>query len=771
MLQLGLYALLLSQSPTWGISPNGMMQRDGLPYAPVGARISGGAGQIEEATKAGIKDLLIEMPVGGQTWAPTLDALQQSGANYFLEINSMTPKATGYNVEPESFRVEGVTGPYRLNTVIPGCTEALVVLAGPDRTEPEIFKISAQAGGKFDTLITPRDTYEKVLLVYPLMQDGRIPDAWEGLDDHRDQLMASLKLGGELQGLRGIIDPIGSLAKFPDAGVRFVPSSARFRNELEAYLRGKYGSQRRIEQAWSIPASDLPNIAAIARLVPLWSGKRGIPFYWDPVQNRSYLSDSRTSSAWLDIQNVLQTAIRRRVINISESLRLVTNAPVMQTWKGWNGPYEGNTAQLSGVAIKLNGDTLSDLIEQTSRAASTLSRWPKKGLFLATDIRVPNNDDRFLSYAEIMQDSASLGVRGWFFTPQSPDDLRWIAMRKGDVNLADLSGRKTRVQPFPEAALNPALAMRIGTDTWWVPSPMPGNRLDFGTQFRAFRIKGEGGDQTVIWSRISERKVKFRLKTPKDAKFATMEGEVIKGKVSKNHVEITIGEKPVVVTGPEVPVPEICADEALAEFSTLLKAIPEQAVPFIDEVASFRVAASNFNTAPGVSYQGMRSRLDRLRKTIGPHIWIEAELSKDHNWSEPISVTGASNGGALSIVNRLATPGTTFQANYRVTPKVSGSHAIWIAMRGSRAAMQSLRIGILDQEFTGEGVPQSWYGEGFGWVKVGVADLTAIATDITLSIAAPIDGSLAVDAIALANGDYTPNGPYLNWTPLTDSAK
>lgn len=771
MLQFGLYALVLTQSASWGISPNGMMERDGLPYAPVGARLSGGAEQITEATKAGVKDLLIEMPVGGQTWPTTLDTLQKSGANYFLEINSMTPTATGYAIEPESFRVEGVTGSYRLNTVIPGCTEAIVVLAGPDRTEPEIFKVSAGAGGKIDSLITSRDSYEKVLLVYPLMKDGRIPDAWEGLDDHRDQLMASLKLGGELKGLRGILDPIGSLTRFPDAGIRFVPNSSRFRNELEAFLRGKYGSQRRIEQAWSIPASDLPSIAAIARLIPLWSGKRGIPFYWDPVQNRSYLSDSRTSSAWLDIQNVLQTAIRRRVINISESLRVVTNAPVMQTWKGWNGPYEGNSAQLSGVAVKLNGDTLSDLIEQTSRAASTLSRWPKKGLFLASDITVPNNDDRLLRYSEIMDDSASLGVRGWFFTPQTPDDLRWIARKKDEINVADLASRNTRVQPFPEAALNPAISMRIGSDTWWVPSPMAGNRLDFGTQFRAFRIKSDAGEQTVVWSRLAERKIKFRLKAPKDAKFATMEGELIKGKVSKNHVEIMIGERPIVVTGPEIPVPEICADEALAEFSEMLKAIPEQAAPFIDAVASFRVAASNFTTTPGAAYQAMRSQLDRLRKTVGPHVWIEAELTKDHNWSEPISVSGASNGGALSIVNRLAAPGTLFRANYRVTPKVEGLHSIWVAFRGSREAMQSLRIGVLDQEFSGEGSPQSLYGEGFGWVKVGVANLTPIATDLTLSIAAPIDGTLAVDAVAMTVGDYTPNGAYLNWTPLAQAVR
>ena len=53
--------------------------------------------------------------------------------------------------------------------------------------------------------------------------------------------------------------------------------------------------------------------ADLARLVPLWSGGRGVAYLWDPVTDKTYSCDKDRSQIWKDIEETVSLAATRRV--------------------------------------------------------------------------------------------------------------------------------------------------------------------------------------------------------------------------------------------------------------------------------------------------------------------------------------------------------------------------------------------------------------------------------------------------------------------------
>ena len=755
-----LAGLLMAQTPGWKVDPSGTLLWGGVPYVPIGARVPGTVDAIEQATKAGVKDLLVELPTDGRTWPAVFNELRRSGVRFFVEINSLAPSSVGVAVEPESYRLAGINSKTRLQAAVPGSSEALIVLATADGTVQKSRKVTADPNGHFDEELDPGNSVEHTALMYPLLRDARVPDGWDGLDEHRDSLLAAFAQAGPAPGFRGLINPLGSIAQFPPANLRFVPTSPRFRTELEVYLSRKYGSQKRLEQAWSIQAPDFTSIAQITRLVPLWSPKRGINAYWDRSSNQIYTAISRSSQAWDDIQTVFNIAVRRRMINLCQALQHRLGVPVIQTWSGWNGPYEGNAAGLAGVAVRLEGDSISDLNRGTARAASTLSRWDRAGLLLATDVKAEGDLN------ETILQSRQLGMRGWFFTAPTEAELQKIAILEGTEHGDWLTPRPTFLN-FPESAQNPAVPMQLGSNAWWVPAPLDGNRIDYGRKISGYVMLTADGDQTVMWANQTELKVRLRLLDPKLASVRSLAGADIKTKVTKTTLDFTLGTDPVLITGPTVPVPQESIEETMQEFTTLAGLVPQQVQNVMDDIEGFRQVSATVNQNPFSAFTSMRYRLERLRRSLAPMVWVEAENSREHNWSEVQQDSSASGESVLMLSTRIDPLDGMFRARYLINPRAPGAHDIWVSVKGSTPAISQLFLEVNGDRKEPSPPPlTSVYGNGFGWLKLGsVAVSGPQQLTVDVKCPSPIVAQVALDVVLLAPPNYRPSGPFLNWYP------
>lgn len=763
-----LAGLMLAQTgPVWNVHPSGTLVWAGQPYIPYGVRVAGTEAAIREAAADGVRDFLVELPSDGRGWQSTFTALRETQSRFFVELNSMAPPTLGWAVEPESYRLTGITERTRLRAQIPGAQEALIVLATLDGSIQSVRRVPTSPSGALDEEIDPASSAEHIALVYPLLRDARVPQAWEEMDQHRDRTLSAFQTAGEAPGLRGVFNPVGTIAQFPPADLRFVPNSDRFRLELETYLKQKYTSLRRAEQAWAVTTADFNDFTEMARLIPLWSTRRGVAFLYDPVRATTYRVENRNSQAWNDIQFVTQTALRRRVIHMSQSLQAALGVPVLQTWRGWNGPYEGNAAGLAGVAVRLEGDRFSSLIDGAARAASTLSRWSNPGLLMATDIAVPPSDDRGLLIDQLVTDSRSLGMRGWFVSNTTADERKRIASLSDAVRTdTSLLGSKPTFLHFPESSLNPVVPMRIGSGPWWVPAPVDGNRLDFGREFGGYRMRTPEGDQTIIWANREPIRLKLRAVSPQQLSFRTVDGSDPKPKVGRRDVEVTIGTSPLIITGVEIPIPEIVIEETIDEFAGMVALVPQELQNLVDDVEAFRQLSTTVNQDPSGAYFGMRARLERLRRSLAPMVWMEGETSRTNTFSEIISDPAASGGAALSLSTRVLPMSGHFSAQYTVNPRFTGQQEIWASVRGSSEAIRSLRAWVDDAELEPvQPVPLGIYGTGFGWVNLGAVNLNPRPMNLQIRVPAPIAGPISLDAIVVTPADYRPSGPFLNWNP------
>lgn len=767
MVSLILGALFAPQAaPVWGIDAGKRLVWAGEPYMPIGARISSSASSIESANQAGVRDLLVEMPGTFSDWTPALEALSKSPAAFMLQSNGMAPAGTGYIIEPESYRLIDVSGTTKLRATIPSAKKVLVVIAsqrdGSVRSATQI----ETPGGELDTTINPANPGEHVALVYPLVSDLRIPDAWAGLDDLRDTFLAESARWPKLTGLRGIVNPIGALPHFPDGTSRVVPTSSRFQIEFAESLRERYTSVPRLELAWTLPPGEIKTFESAARLVPLWSERRGVPILWDPITNRTYKVDRRQSTAWKDIQDTYLGSLRRRYSNVVNRFSEALGVPVFQDWNGWNGPYASENGRLTGLGIRLETRSYQGMLEGAARALSSMRRWNNPGVLIATDFGLPTEGDVTQTVTSAITASAELGVRGWYLRASTPDALKFVA---------DVSAAKSNLLPntqslpqyllFPEAAHNPAFPMKIQTGLFWLPSPESGNRIDYGRQFSGYQYSGREGIFYAIWNNGPKRKIKLMVPNPKEVKLRLASGAELPAKVNKDHVVIELGTEPVLITeSKDVPVPDDAATEAMAEFAEIEKMIPKEMRSMVDEAVFFRQASQAYKNSPSISFGQMRVQLRRLKRSAAPLSWIEGEQSRTSTFSDIQPVVGASGGEAMALLTRITPSDGFFRATWSVAPRMEGLQTLWIAVKGS--GVSDLIAETLDQELRATSMGVSPYGDGFAWYNFGQLNLPARQIELQLRVQAPFQGQLWIDALLIAPEGVSPSGTDIPWWAL-----
>jgi len=764
VISLVLGALLVPQTaPNWGIDAGKRLIWAGEPFVPIGARITADPSAVEGASQAGVRDLLVEMPGGFSHWVPTLEALAKSPGTYMLQSNGMAPAGSGYIIEPESYRLIDVSGTTKLRATIPSAKHVLVVVASQRDGTVRSTTVVETPAGELDTTVNPNNPGEHVALIYPLVSDLRIPDAWAGLDDLRDTFLAESARWPKMPGLRGIVNPIGALPHFPDGTSRVVPTSKRFQIEFAESLRERYTSVPRLELAWTLPSGQIKTFEAAARLVPLWSERRGVPILWDPQTNLTYKVDRRQSTAWKDIQDSYLGSLRRRYSNVVNRFSEALGVPVFQDWNGWNGPYASESAQLTGLGIRLETGSYQSMLEGAARALSSMRRWNNPGVLIATDIGLPTEGDANQTITTAIGASAELGVRGWYLRANSAEALKFVA---------DLSNAKSSLLPstnslpqyllFPEAAHNPAFPMKIQPGLFWLPSPESGSRIDYGRLFSGYQYSGREGTFYALWSNGPKRKVKLMVPNPKEVKLKLASGPAITPKVNKDHLVFELGTEPVLITeAKDVPVPDEAATETMAEFAEIEKMIPKEMRTMVDEAVFFRQAAQSYKNSPSISFGQMRVQLRRLKRTAAPVNWIEGEQSRTSTFSDVQPVTGASGGEAMALLTRITPTDGFFRASWAIAPRREGLQNLWVSVKGS--GISDLIAETLDQELRATSLGVSPYGDGFAWYNFGKLNLPARQIELQLRVQAPFQGQLWIDALMIAPDGVTPSGIDIPW--------
>lgn len=735
----------------WTINDNHALIWGGNPYVPSGLRIDGTAAAVTSGAQADIHDFIVDLPVNGAGWAETLNALETNKSRYLIRLNSMAPMCAGFAIEPQGYRISNITEPRTIRVDIPGATSAFVVLASQRDGKVNKKERIPVINGKLEYLADSGTKLPNVLLIFPEMVSLSQPDYWEDFDAHRDTLLNTLEKAPLSAGLRGIVDPLGRTSTLVSEPNRFVPTGDLFRLELRNFLEQKYKSVQTLTRSWSITSSDLQSFDTVARLVPLWNGERGIPALLDPKTNKIYNSDRKFSSAWTDIQSVMDVAAAKRYARLVDAIRDVADVPVIQEWNGWALPYESEVPELDGIGMRSTGTTPSQIIESACRSTSSILRWKTRGWLVATDIDL-GDKDAASQVGPVISDLGSLGARGFFI--RSGDPAVMAAVSKSTPT--DIMSLPSPTAVFyPENATNPANPQRLVNGNWWLPTPAAGNRIDLGTMFFAYRT----ADQTAIWAKTPGR-YKLKMKEPKLATFTSVDGSDPKPKFGKTDVEVNLTQMPLIVNGTsEIPIPELAYREVMKEFNDLLGMSEMQHRETSSEKLVFADHLRAFDTDPGANFPILKETVYALGNKASDYLWIEAERvdTANTNFSEIDNVPGASGRAALVLDTRIDSGEPNgYYAEYKIPVLSKADQEVWVAARIPEERRGDVSILIGDQLMPMPKEYSALYGQGLAWYKLGTTKLQGNLSTVRVQVnsaGAPI----AIDAIVLTPVPFTPS--------------
>lgn len=756
----GVFKASDGKSTPWKINENHTLVWGGEPYIPIGIRIDGDPKSVEAAAQAGVKDVIVDLPASGAGWSSTLQALEAAHLRYLIRVSSLAPTAEGYAVEPQAYRVAGISTPRDVSVEIPGASAAFTVLAsrrdssiafsGPATINKGTVSVSAKPGGQI----------EHVLLLYPRLTSLDQPDFWEKFDARRDAILSALRANPPGPGFRGLVNPAGKAMKLPGRSLEFVPTSPAFRAELREALERKYSSIVTALRSWGMGTNTIQNFDDMARLVPLWQGSRGVGQFLDPDKGVMIPADMRNNTAWRDLAEAVNAAGARRYSNLVAAVRSVVDAPVVQEWAGWSAPYEGSAPAFDGVGMRAAGVSPSDIADTGSRAASTVLRWNIPGWLPATDVDLGAGVNASTDLNGVTEDLLSMGARAVFFRAEDPKVLaatvQQAAARQDGSALASTSPNPIF---YPENATNPASVQRLPGNNWWLPAPSDGDRIDLGPDFFAYRMRQRQiGNALAIWARTPGR-YRLRLVNAKGVTFSTLDGSDPAPKNSKGGIEVNLTQFPLLVVGTEeVVIPEPAYVETMREFEQLVQAADAQHRDVSEERIGFRDALNGFDRNPGGNFSAMRNYLYRLGAKVGNSTWIEGEVSGDTNFSEVGTEGSCSGGKALMLSTPFSAGSEGYHADYSIPVKTGDEQTVWVAARIPRELRDSTMVQLAGQAMVIRGEPVGLYGDGFGWYKLGVTRLSAGPAKLRILCNGAKGADLAVDVIVLTPAAWQPSG-------------
>ena len=743
--------LVQAQAP-WTLSPGAGLVWKGEPYRPVGVRVTGDPAAIAAVRSEGATDLLVDLPAGGD-WTPALDALK--GARYLLSLDSTMPMADGTTVLPQSFRIEGVTTSAPLSVPLPGARSAFVAVA-LRRDATLIWSAQVPVVDGIATF-TPKTLAgsEHVVLIYPQGPSLRTPDLWEGLDRHRDALVAHLRDLAHTEsfaGLRGIVDPFGVSPRLASGGLDVVPNSPLFRAEFATRLEENYRNLLTLQRAWALSGGDFDSFEAVARLVPMWRDARGIGYVFDPETGRTYRADQRRSAIWRDLENAVAASRERRLPRLLEAVRRETNVPVVQTWLGWSPVTDSAAYPFDGIGFHAEGGGgVAAALDSAARPLSSLERSHPGGLLVATDLDLGPTPT--LAEAETsLGDLNAFGLAAAFVPRRT-----WDALGHKLPLLPPANG-PIRPVFFPENALNPALPQRLGGDQWWLPAPIGGNRIDLGPAFGAYRAEGPSGPTFALWTTTNAGRVKLLTREAKTIAFTATNGANLDVRQERDGVSLNLPATPVLITGATaLPVPESAIAALQLRIDGLERLAAASKRDVSDETYALRNLTAIIKSDPATAATALAVSVRRLDRRLGEFTWLEAEYSPKHTFGEAVSDFSASGDGALALDAAIPADSPN-RIDFTIPARTEAEQDVWIGARVSPENMQRLSVRVNGQVLLSKSPPVGAYGAGYAWYRMGTTRLVGEANEVSLQIRPRLHDPLAVDVVLFAPLGYTPNG-------------
>lgn len=747
------------QQSNWRINEHHTLLWNGQPYMPVGLRIPGTSEAILAAKSQGISDVIVELSGNGQGWKEAFAALELSGMRYVIAIDSLAPCAAGFAIEPQNYRMVGVTDRRVVDLPMAESTSALAVLAHRRDSTITLSQRVKIADGRFRLAIDSPNGLEQILLIYPETVSIAVLDCWSAMDDHRDNLLHAIKTTPPGKGLRGILNPLGDM--LPQSDRLFVPTSPRFQAELAAHLEQRYRNIESVQRAWSMSSSEFDSFAQLARLVPLWAGSRGVEQLWDPATNKLYPVEARRSTIWGDIRMVTATAEARRFSRLVEALQKVCDVPVIQNHVGWHPAYENAPTPFDGIAAGISGTAPSVIVESAGRAASTVLRMGSPAWFVAGSIDLAGQEG-IGQITSILDDLDSIGVRGAFFRTVDAQTRTQIAQEAEKRALANRSANFSPAPVFyPENARNPAMTQRLAGGRWWLPAPYAGNRIDLGSQFAGYRMETPTGSVVAIWTKGAPQRVRLRVSDPKKLFFVATDGSDPNPQISKGKLEVTIGTLPLLISGTdEIPIPQPAIDECMASFQQLAARALAMRIDGSEPEFDFRNGLASLERSPGGSYIQMKGAVDKLNDRVGRFVWVEAESSRDNTFSEVLELRGASDSRALSLRSGALGLAKDYYAQYSFLPKSDADLEVWLAARIPKEFREDVSVLIGTQLLRLQGEPVSPYGVGFGWFKLGTTRVGGPSAQFQIRVTPRLGTDVCIDAIVFSPLPFEPNGVF-----------
>jgi len=801
-------------SHPWSIGQAHFLRWDGLPYLPVGAAFQpqSWARDASEAAwakdkaaldmlgKRGVHDVVLSAGATGLTHVSlaavqqVLDYLDANHFQYGLEIADFPQNPlTGYIVKPAVYRnpLPSASGPTTFRH-IPGLAGAFYMLVSPRDGEIEESGTARVLDAETAQVTLKTPATDDVLLLYPQRlyfmgtPESRLPDLWEGYDEYRDRLLgffSHLRLG---PGFRFFLDPFTRQLGFGGEVENVIPTTDGFRLDFEAWLDKKYHHNvDDLNRGWGIRDHDLPDFAAAARSLPLWSGSKGVPAVYDPVKKVAYavLNKPRIGGhVWDDLQQFRIASLRGYMNSMADVLKKgVADVPVVYGWGGRSALFTNTQSRGGFDGLSIGGAAGSGAYAFAQAEETPKTTWLIAGDALGDSGFAPTGMGEW----DALKD---LGTRGFFAPVATSADAGRLAEYGAALSLdAPSMTELTRVLPYPAGVSGvEASVRRLSDGVWWLPSYragelfQPGDAFSLGPLLRGYRLNDPDGlsPRFVVWSphgAMTQAQFPFPKDSP--AVITDAAGIPLKVEKKKNAWTVPLGADPIVFSHvASVPLPVDAAEAASKEAKRLLKLAKDQGLATaLYQEQLFHIDTSIPTTAQDADlrYNAFARLVGALTNALQPYLWLEGESANSDTFDSLVSDSEASGGSYLALDTGRLPPSSTgdaeggYRADYKFYVNATGSYALWAAtspLRDSSPFTYTLDDGgantIEDAESEG-----GLYAGKFVWSHLGDATLGRGPHTLTLAVTGPRPHDkrylLAVDAFCLSRVAFHPNGTTL----------
>lgn len=795
----------------WSITDTHTLLWDSAPYVPVGGVFVSkyiAAGATEENYQAdvktleiikskGITDIILKSggPITSSApaaWQKMIDYLEANGFTYGVEMDD-GPKAPlqGYLISPSRYRLEGPSDETTIICDWPNVDSAIFLIANKiDNT------ISATGGayvkdGKVTISLSEPLAAGQTLMIYPHKSfksaaDGGISDIWGGFNEYRDRVLDFFKIIKFGPGLRFFLEPFTSKMDFTGEMANLIPDSQGFRVGLEAYLSKKRVHEGSVNAAWGLN-ENLNSIETAARLVPLWSQGRGMPYAYDRASAHLYPVDSTVTQMWTDISEYRDTSAQEKMNTISNTLKKqVANVPVIFKNTKYHriyanpfgmGGFDGLGAEASGT-----GDT--PIIQTAGPAYSLAEECAKTMWFVVSGTQYGEGTKSSVGYPSELTLATSLdyfrevGCKGFFVDSlqaatedkhnnsliNDPQQIDWLKSFKSKIKPETLAEFKPTVLGYPITPATGASVKRLRPNTWWLPVLKVGKTGYMGDGISAYSIMG--GDETYLWSNSGQKVITLKAGPRGLPTVSFPEGASVTKK-GADQFTLALSDTPTVIKGVDF--------NMVFPYETVTAAIEKlaQLIPEADKVGyDVQKARSSLDRAKSVFKDGqpmiafgiVQDSMKDLLNQLGGDVWLEGEQSPANNFDGSQPMAGASSGMILALNTNDNPPLSPYTALFTFDTQANSSYEIWIA--GTPSADSSPVSFCIDDGNWAVVSPADSslqnYAPGLSWYKISTENLFPAKHTLKLRVdnRRQLDNKyfFAVDAVVFSPRGFKPNG-------------